>query len=81
MGLRLVVRQPRWGTHWKRCGRSCPGLRHRVATEQGEIREHVNVFVRQENMLYTGGLATSVPKNGAEIFDLPRRQRRVESAT
>jgi len=32
----------------------CPGLRHRVATEQGEIREHVNVFVGQENVRYTG---------------------------
>ena len=44
----------------------CPGLRHRVATEQGEIREHVNVFVGQENIRYTGGLATGVP-DGAEI--------------
>jgi molybdopterin synthase sulfur carrier subunit len=44
----------------------CPGLRHRVATEQGEIREHVNVFVEQENVRYTGGLATQVP-DGAEI--------------
>jgi sulfur-carrier protein len=44
----------------------CPGLRHRVATEQGEIREHVNVFVGQENVRYTGGLATSLP-SAAEI--------------
>ena len=44
----------------------CPGLRHRVATEQGEIREHVNVFVGQENIRYTGGLATGVP-DGTEI--------------
>jgi molybdopterin synthase sulfur carrier subunit len=44
----------------------CPGLRHRVATEQGEIREHVNVFVGQENIRYTGGLDTSIP-DGAEI--------------
>ncbi len=44
----------------------CPGLRHRLATEQGEIREHVNVFVGQENIRNTGGLATSVPP-GAEI--------------
>jgi molybdopterin synthase sulfur carrier subunit len=44
----------------------CPGLRHRVATEQGDIREHVNVFVGQDNTRYTGGLATSVP-DGVEI--------------
>jgi len=44
----------------------CPGLRYRVATEQGEIREHVNVFVGQENIRYTGGLGTSIP-DGAEI--------------
>lgn len=36
----------------------CPALRDRVVTEEGEIREHVNVFVGQENVRYTGGLAT-----------------------
>ena len=46
--------------------RVCPGLRDRVATEQGEIREHVNVFVGLENVKLTGGLATRVP-DGAEI--------------
>jgi molybdopterin synthase sulfur carrier subunit len=44
----------------------CPGLRDRVATEQGEIREHVNVFVGHENVRFTGGLRTPVP-DGAEI--------------
>lgn len=48
----------------------CPALRDRVATEQGEIREHVNVFVGQENVRYTGGLET--PLDGAaEIWILP----------
>ena len=42
----------------------CPGLRDRVATEQGEIREHVNVFVGDENVRFTGGLATPVPDGG-----------------
>ncbi len=42
----------------------CPGLRDRVATEQGEIREHVNVFVGQENVRFTGGLTTPVPDGG-----------------
>lgn len=38
----------------------CPGLRDRVVTEQGEIRSHVNIFVGEENIRYTGGLATRV---------------------
>jgi molybdopterin synthase sulfur carrier subunit len=44
----------------------CPGLRDRVATEQGEIREHVNVFVGSENVKFTGGLSTPVP-DGSEV--------------
>ena len=46
--------------------RVCPGLRDRVATEQGEIREHVNVFIGPENAKFTGGLTTPLP-DGAEI--------------
>ena len=45
----------------------CPGLRDRVATEAGDIREHVNVFVGPENIRFTGGLATPVT-SGAEIL-------------
>jgi sulfur-carrier protein len=48
----------------------CPGLRDRVATEEGEIREHVNVFVGQENIRYTGGLTTPVGAD-AEISIFP----------
>ena len=40
--------------------RVCPGMRDRVVTEQGEIRPHVNIFVGEENIRYTGGLATRV---------------------
>jgi molybdopterin converting factor small subunit len=47
----------------------CPGLRDRVATESGEIRQHVNVFVGQENVRYRGGLATPVAaKDEISIF-------------
>jgi molybdopterin converting factor small subunit len=46
--------------------RMYPGLRDRVATEQGEIREHVNVFVGDENIRFTGGLTTPMPES-AEI--------------
>jgi molybdopterin converting factor small subunit len=35
-------------------------MRDRVVTEQGEIRPHINIFVGEENIRYTGGLATRV---------------------
>jgi sulfur-carrier protein len=43
-----------------------PGLRDRVLTEGGGIREYVNVFVANEDVRCTGGLATAVPA-GAEV--------------
>ena len=39
---------------------ACPGIRDRVVTEQGQIREHINVFVGKEDIRYTGGLATPI---------------------
>ncbi len=39
---------------------ACPGLRDRIMTEQGELREHVNVFVGSENARYLNGLATAL---------------------
>lgn len=47
-----------------------PGLRNRVITEQGRIREQVSVFVGTENIQDTGGLATRVGA-GAEISIVP----------
>ncbi len=47
-----------------------PGLRDRVLTEVGEIRQHVNIFVATEDVRYTGGLATAVPA-GAEVSIVP----------
>jgi sulfur-carrier protein len=47
-----------------------PAIRDRVLTEQGEIREHVNVFVGNSAARSTGGLATPVV-NGVEISILP----------
>lgn len=38
----------------------CPGMRDRVLTEQGEVRAHINIFVGDENIRYSGGLATTV---------------------
>src|SRR5579862_8768811 len=36
----------------------CPGMRDRVVTEQGAVRPHINIFVGDENIRYSGGLAT-----------------------
>jgi molybdopterin converting factor small subunit len=47
-----------------------PGIRDRVMTEQGEIREHVNVFVGNEDIRYTGGLNTPVTAE-SEISIVP----------
>jgi len=47
-----------------------PGIRDRMATEQGQIREHVNIFIGDENIRYTGGLASRVTQ-GTEIWIVP----------
>jgi molybdopterin converting factor small subunit len=47
-----------------------PGVRDRVVTEQGEVRPHVNVFVGDESIRFTGGLDTAVPE-GSEISIVP----------
>jgi molybdopterin synthase sulfur carrier subunit len=47
-----------------------PGLRDRIVTEQGEIREHVNIFIGDEDVRFTGGLASPIPA-GAEISIVP----------
>jgi molybdopterin converting factor small subunit len=47
-----------------------PGIRDRVLTDRGEIREHVNVFVGKSEVRLTGGLATSLA-DGREISIIP----------
>jgi molybdopterin converting factor small subunit len=47
-----------------------PGIRDRMATEQGQVREHINIFIGDSNCRYTGGLASPVP-TGAEISIVP----------
>ena len=47
-----------------------PGIRDRVLTEQGEIRQHVNVFVGKDEARSTDGLATPVAE-GTEISIIP----------
>lgn len=47
-----------------------PGLRDRLTTEQGQMREHVNIFIGDEDVRYTGGL-TSPVSPGADISIVP----------
>jgi molybdopterin converting factor small subunit len=47
-----------------------PGIRDRVLTEQGEIRQHVNVFVGKNEARSMDGLATPVA-DGTEISIIP----------
>jgi len=48
----------------------CPGIRDRLVNEQGQVRDHINIFVGKENVRYTGDFATPLPP-GAEISILP----------
>ena len=48
----------------------CPGLRDRVIIEQGQIREHVNIFIGDEDVRYTGGLTSRVSA-GSDISIVP----------
>ena len=50
--------------------RDYPAIRDRMATEQGQVREHINVFIGDENSRYTGGLMSPVA-NGSEVTILP----------
>ena len=47
-----------------------PGLRDRIVTEQGDVRQHVNIFVNEENMRDCGGFAATVG-HGATITIVP----------
>ena len=47
-----------------------PGVLDRVLTERGELRQHVNVFVDEENSRFIGGLEAPVP-DGSTILILP----------
>ena len=48
----------------------CPGVRDRVITERGDVREHINIFVDGESIRDAAGLATPV-RDGADIVILP----------
>lgn len=44
-------------------------LRDRILNEQGEIRQHVNIFVGGDDVKRTKGLATSLRSNDIHIFN------------
>jgi molybdopterin synthase sulfur carrier subunit len=46
------------------------GIRDRILTERGEIRQHINVFVGKTDARLTGGLATPLA-HGVEIIIIP----------
>lgn len=47
-----------------------PALRDRIVDEQGEVRQHINIFVGSESIRFAEGLATAVP-DGAEVMIVP----------
>jgi molybdopterin synthase sulfur carrier subunit len=47
-----------------------PGLRDRILTEQGQVREHINIFIGNEDVRYTGGLTSRVFA-GSDISIVP----------
>jgi molybdopterin converting factor small subunit len=49
---------------------SHPALRDRIVDEQGEVRQHINIFVGEEAIRFADGLATKVP-DGTEILIVP----------
>jgi sulfur-carrier protein len=56
------VLQSLWSLH--------PALRDRILDEQGQVRQHINVFVGEESIRFAAGLATPVP-DGTEILIVP----------
>ena len=50
---------------WK----SHPALRDRILNEQGEIRQHVNIFLGSDDVKRLDGLKTAVESNEIHIFN------------
>jgi molybdopterin converting factor small subunit len=47
-----------------------PGVRDRLVTERGEMRQHVNVFVGKRDVRTTGGVGTPL-EDGMEVWIIP----------
>jgi molybdopterin synthase sulfur carrier subunit len=48
----------------------CPGIRDRLVNEEGQLRQHINIFVGNEDIRYSGDFSTPLHP-GDEIFILP----------
>ena len=46
-----------------------PALRDRVLNEQGEIRQHVNIFTGSDDVKHLKGLATKLNSDELHIFN------------
>lgn len=46
-----------------------PALRDRILNEQGEIRQHVNIFVGSDDVKRLKGLQTAIKTNEIHIFN------------
>jgi sulfur-carrier protein len=58
--LELQTRCTSVGDALDELGRRWPAVHDRLVTEQGEVREHVNIFVGEESIRFASGLATPV---------------------
>lgn len=47
-----------------------PGIRDRIVNEQGQLRQHINIFIGNENIRYTGGLISPI-QDSSEISIVP----------
>jgi molybdopterin converting factor small subunit len=50
-------------------GRHSPAALDRVMDERGELRQHVNVFINEENIRFIDGLDSAVP-DGSTVYVL-----------
>lgn len=48
-------------------GDRAPGVLDRVLDEQGQVRQHVNIFVNETSIRFLDGLGTPVP-SGSTIY-------------
>ena len=50
-------------------GQKSPAALDRLVNERGELREHVNVFIDEENVRFMHGLDTPIP-DGSTVYVL-----------
>ena len=48
----------------------CPGIRDRLINEEGQLREHINIFVGEDNIRDIGDFAAPL-RPGSEISIIP----------